>query len=145
MLNAVVKYAKSPNGQLWIVQVYLALFFGLGSGLPKWLFPEAAAAAMPIELPRAFVLFIGTCEILGAFGLILPGLTRVRPGLTPIAAACLCALTVCATIYQLLARQPGSAVFAAITGLLCAFVAYGRWRRAPLPERSASRLAVAEA
>jgi hypothetical protein len=123
---------RQPNVQLWIVQVFLALFFALGSGLPKWILPpELLAANMPIPLPRAFVLFIGTCEILGALGLILPGLTRRRPELTPIAAGCLVLLTACATTYQLLAQQPGSAVFAAVMGLLCAYVAYGRWRVAP--------------
>ena len=138
-----MKYLKSANVQLWAVQIYLALFIGLGSGLPKWLFPDVVAANMPIELPRAFVLFIGTCEILGALGLILPGLTHIGTRLTPIAAACLTLLTVCATVYQLLAHQPESAIFAVLTGLLCLFVAYGRWRRAPRVSRQVPRLSLA--
>ncbi len=134
-----MKYVKSANVQLWAVQIYLALFIGLGSGLPKWLLPDVVATNMPIELPRAFVLFIGTCEILGALGLILPGLTHIGTRLTPIAAACLTLLTLCATVYQLLAHQPDSAVFAFVTGLLCLSVADGRWRRAPLAARSTPR------
>src|SRR5438046_3205389 len=86
----------------------------------------------PVPLPGGFLRFIGTAEVLGALGLILPGLLRIRPGLTPLAAACLVLLTICATVYQLAAHQPASALFAVVMGLVAAFVAYGRWRLAPL-------------
>ena len=56
-----------------------------------------------------FVLFIGVCELLGLLGLILPGVTRIQPGLTSLAAAALTLLTICATVYQLMAGQPGNA------------------------------------
>jgi hypothetical protein len=125
-----VQRLKSSNVQLWTAQVFLALFFGLGSGLPKLILsPEALAANMPIPLPHPFVLFIGTCEILGALGLILPGIVRRHLGVTALAAACLALLALCATTYQLLAHQPESAVFATVMGLICTYVAVGRWRR----------------
>jgi len=38
---------------------------------------------MPILLPGWFLRFIGVAEVLGAMGLILPGLVRIRVGLTP--------------------------------------------------------------
>src|SRR5919206_4490893 len=109
----------------WVLQVLLAVFFALGSGAPKLLIP-ADQLPMPIPLPQAFVWFIGVCEVLGGLGLILPGLTRVRPGLTPLAAACLVLLTICAAVYQVLAGQPESAVFALAIGAVCAWVAYAR-------------------
>jgi hypothetical protein len=87
---------------------------------------------MPIPVSHPFLLFIGTVEVLGAIGLILPGLVRIRSGPTPLAAAGLVLLTICAAVYQLAARQPESAVFALVIGLLAAFVAYGRWRIVPL-------------
>ncbi len=115
-----MSYLKSGNLWLWVLQVFLAVFFALASGLPKWVLPpEVLAQNMPIEIPRWFVVFIGACEILGAAGLLIKQVT-------PIAAVCLVALTMCATTYQLLANQPGSAVFALVMGLLCAVVAYGR-------------------
>jgi hypothetical protein len=119
------------NRALWILQVLLGLFFALGNGAPKLLLP-LDALPLPIPLPGPFVRFIGVAEVLGGLGLILPGLLKIRPGLTPLAAAGLVVVTVGATIYQLAAGQPESAVFAAAVGLLCAFVAYGRWRLAPL-------------
>ncbi len=115
---------------LWIVQWLLALFFILGSGAPKLVLP-AETLPMPIPLPGWFVLFIGVAEILGGLGLILPGLLHIRPRLTPLAAVGLMLVTIGATVYQLAAGQVGSALFAVAVGLLCAFIAYGRWRLAP--------------
>src|SRR6266508_85737 len=119
------------NIALWIIQTLLGLFFALGSGAPKLIVPlfmPDTPLPMPIPIPTPFLMFIGLCEVLGGLGLILPGLTHIRPGLTPLAAAGLVVITIGATVYQLAAGQPESAVFAAVVGLLCAFVAYGRWK-----------------
>jgi len=123
------------NAALWIVQGLLGLFFALASGAPKLLLP-AEMLPLPIPLPGLFLEFIGVAEVLGGLGLILPGLLRIRPGLTPLAAAGLVLLTIGATVYQLAAGQPESVLFAVVMGLLCAFVAYGRWRLAPHRGRS---------
>jgi uncharacterized membrane protein len=127
---------KNLSRVLWTLQVVLAVFFALGSGAPKLLIP-ADQLPMPIPLPQALLWFIGICEVLGGLGLLLPGLSHVRPSLTPLAAACLVVLTICAAAYQLLAHQPESAIFALVIGALAGFVAYARWRVAPL--RSGSR------
>ncbi len=82
-----------------------------------------------------FVLFIGVAEVAGALGLILPGLLRIRPGLTPLAAAGLVIIMVGAVGYSAAA----TAVIPLVAGLFAVFVAYGRWRLAP--HRGASRLA----
>lgn len=119
---------------LWVLQGLLALFFAGASGAPKLLVP-AEQIPMPIVLPQSFLWFIGTCEVLGALGLILPGITRVRPGLTVVAAACLVLLTICAAIYQVLGGQPMNGVFALVIGALAAVVAYGRARLAPIATR----------
>lgn len=116
---------RAANIALWTLQILLALFFALGSGAPKLLVP-ADQLPMPIPLPTWLLYFIGTCEILGGLGLVVPGLTKRYLAITPIAAVCLVALTICAAIYQLIAGQPGNAVFALVMGALCAVVAYGR-------------------
>ena len=130
----------SANGLLWILQVLLALFFGLASGAPKLLLP-ADVLPMPIPLSQGFLWFIGASEVLGALGLILPGLTHVQPRLTPLAAACLALLTLCAATYQLMGGQPSNAVFALMIGALAATVAYGRTRLAPLTATAVSVVA----
>ena len=70
---------------LWIVQALLALLFLFTGGMKLVLPIEELTAEMP--LPGLFVRFIGVAEVLGALGLVLPGLLRIRPGLTPLAAA----------------------------------------------------------
>ena len=39
------------------------------------------------QFPALFIKFIGLVEVLGGLGLILPGIFRRRPELTPLAAA----------------------------------------------------------
>jgi len=72
------------------------------------------------------------CEVLGALGLILPGLFRIRRGLTPLAAAGLVIIMIGATVITLIGGDLMAAVISLIVGLLAAFVAYGRWRLVPL-------------
>ena len=70
---------------LWIVQGLLAFIF-LFAGSTKLVLPLDKLAG-PVALPGLFIRFIGVCEVLGAIGLILPGLLNIRPALTPIAAS----------------------------------------------------------
>ena len=114
---------------LWIVQGLLAALFLFAGGLKLAMPIEELTTQIP--LPGLFIRFIAVAEALGGLGLILPGLLRIRPGLTPLAAAGLVLVTIGATGYQLAAGQVESALFPVAVGLLCAFVAYGRWRLAP--------------
>lgn len=123
---------------LWVVQVLLALLF-LFAGGTKLVLPPDVLASMgspnQIPLPGWFVRFVGVAEVLGALGLILPGLLRVKPGLTPLAAACLIFLMIGATALTMAADGIAAGVVPLVVGLLAAFVAYGRWRLAPHPAR----------
>jgi hypothetical protein len=89
-------------------------------------------------LPLVLVRFIGLCELAGALGLILPGLLRIRTGLTPLAAVCLAVLMICATILTpiLISPDPVMMLMPSIVGILVAFVGYARLRLAPLRTRS---------
>jgi hypothetical protein len=90
-----------------------------------------------MPLPGPFMRFIGVAEVLGAIGLILPGLLRIRPGLTPLAAAGLVIIMIGATVVTLAGGDVVAALISVVVGLLSAFVAYGRWRLAP--HRGSSR------
>jgi hypothetical protein len=81
-----------------------------------------------MPLPGPFMRFIGVAEVLGALGLILPGLTGIRPGLTPLAAAGLVIIMIGATVLTAAGSGIVPALFPLVVGLLLAFVAYGRWR-----------------
>jgi hypothetical protein len=89
-----------------------------------------------VALPGAFLRFIGVAEVVGALGLILPGLLGIRPGLTPLAAACLVIIMSGATVITVATMGVGLALIPLTVGLLAAFVAHGRWRLAPHGERS---------
>ncbi len=117
---------------LWIVQVLLALLFLFGGGLKLVMPVEEMIRQMPVSLPGGFLRFIGVAELLGGLGLILPALLRIRPGLTPLAAAGLVIIMAGATAVTLLGGDVLTALMPFAVGLLAAFVAYGRWRLAPI-------------
>jgi hypothetical protein len=120
---------------LWIVQGLLALIFLFAGGMKLVLPMQVLTQQMP--LPGPFVRFIGVAEVLGAIGLILPGLLRIRPGLTPLAAAGLVIIMTGATVITLAGGAVAPALIPLAVGLLSVFVAYGRWRLAPF--RGSSR------
>jgi uncharacterized membrane protein YphA (DoxX/SURF4 family) len=115
---------------LWILQVLLAALF-LFAGITKLILPLEKMAG-PIALPGSFLRFLGVAETLGALGLILPGILRTRPGLTPLAAACLMIIMIGATVIGLKTGPVSTALIPLVAGLLLAGVAYGRWRVVPL-------------
>jgi uncharacterized membrane protein YphA (DoxX/SURF4 family) len=120
---------------LWIVQGLLALIFMYAGGVKLVLPIEVMTEQMPVPVPGPFLRFLGVAEVLGAFGLILPGLLGIRPGLTPLAALGLLIIMIGATVLTLAGFVPGGGALALIplvVGLLSAFVAYGRWRLTPL-------------
>ncbi len=119
---------------LWIVQGLLALLFLFAGGM-KLVLPLEKLTG-PFPLPGLFMRFIGVCEVLGALGLILPGLLRIRPGLTPLAAAGLVIIMIGATALTVAAGAVAPALISLVVGLLAAFVAFGRWRLAPHRQRS---------
>lgn len=119
---------------LWIIQTLLGLLF-LFSGSMKFVMSVAEMTKDTPWMAGWFLHFIGVMEILGALGLILPSALRIRPGLTPLAAAGLVIIMIGATVITLGTMGIGPAMLPLIVGILCVFVAYGRWRLAPLSPR----------
>ena len=91
---------------------------------------------MNASLPRWFQLFIGIAEILAAVGLTLPGLTRIQPWLVSAAAAGLMIVMICATVFHLARGETTSAITTVVLLAMATFVAYMRWRVAPIQSRS---------
>ena len=123
------KETRIKNYALWVVQWSLALLF-LWAGGAKLVLPLETLNG-PVALPGPFVRFIGVAEALGAIGLILPWLLRIRPVLTPLAAAGLVIIMIGATVITLMGGGGALALFPATVGILAASVAYGRRRVAP--------------
>jgi uncharacterized membrane protein YphA (DoxX/SURF4 family) len=123
------------NILLWVLQVLLAMAF-LAHGL-LFLFPPAAMVEqMNASLPRSFQLFLGVAEVLAAVGLTLPGIMRIRPSLVSWAAAGLMIVMISATIFHIVRGEGTSAVTTALLLLAATFVAYMRWRVAPIRPRT---------
>jgi len=117
------------NILLWVIQILLALLF-LFAGGTKLVLPletlQQAGSPNQVQLPGLFIRFIGVCEVLGALGLVLPGLLRIRQGLTALAATGLAIIMVGAVIISIAADGIAAGIAPLVVGLLCAFVAYGR-------------------
>lgn len=113
----------------------------LGRGLMKITTPyDTLIVTQGMEwagmFPATIILVIGTLEVLGAIGLILPSVTRIMPVLTPAAAAGLALTMVGAAITHATRSEWGNIAPNAILGGLAAFVAYGRLSLLPIQPRS---------
>ena len=119
---------------LWALQALLAAVF-LFSASFKLVAPiDAIQAALPV--PEVFIRAIGAIELLGAIGLVVPALTRIRPGLTPLAAAGLVLLMTGATLLSpIFTGELASSALPLTLGVLNALVVYGRTRAAPTTPR----------
>jgi len=120
---------RKLNVLLWILQVLLAMLFTF-AGVMKFVM-SVEEMTKQIALPGWFLHFIGVAEILGAIGLVLPGILRIRTGLTPLAAAALAVIMIGATAVNLKTGQRGAALTTVVIGLLLVFLAYNRRRMAP--------------
>lgn len=118
------------NVVLWIIQVLLALLF-LFAGVTKLIMPVEEMTKQ-MAMPGMFLRFLGVAEVLGALGLILPGLFRIKTWLTPLAAVGLMIIVIGATVLTLKMGGGAMALTPLAAAILCAFVAYGRWRMSPL-------------
>lgn len=113
---------------LWVGQGLLAALFLFAGG-----FKLVASAEMmsqgPVVLPIAFLRFIGACEVLGAIGLILPGVFRIHRELTPLAAAGLVIIMIGATTLTAASGEVNGAIMPFVVGLVAITIARGRWTR----------------
>src|SRR3989442_7510664 len=87
---------STMNVALWMVQGLLAALFVFAGGANLVLPLDQMTG--PVALPGWFLRFLGVAEVLGALGLVLPGLLRIRPGLTPLASAGLVIIMIGATV-----------------------------------------------
>jgi uncharacterized membrane protein YphA (DoxX/SURF4 family) len=117
---------------IWIAQILLALAllvhsYGMlfASLNDKPFYAETYIYDIPVTLRRV----LGVVEFLAAIGLILPGLTRIHSWLTPLAAAGIVVLMLCAMYFHR-RRDESSCIrynaillsFASIIALMRAFV-----------------------
>jgi uncharacterized membrane protein YphA (DoxX/SURF4 family) len=114
---------------LWVAQGLLAVAF-LAAGVTKLRQPKEKLAknmSWVEDYSQPAVRLIGTVEVLGAIGVVLPALTGVLPWLTPLAALGLAATMVGAILTHLRLGERSAVVPPMVLLILAAFVAYGRF------------------
>jgi uncharacterized membrane protein len=118
----------------WVLQVVLGLYF-IAVGVMHFIVPEGLPEQMAwmYELPDGLHYASGAAEILGGLGLILPGLTRIRTELTPLAAAGLALVMIFAALWHIPRGETMNVVGNLVVVGLLGFIAYVRWRKHPLP------------
>ena len=89
------------NIALWVVLVLLAVVYGM-AGIMKSFQPKKARETLSWAKRHSdrFVRMVGTFELLGALGLILPALTGILPGLTLLSALGLSLIQVLAILTE---------------------------------------------
>ena len=117
------------NIALWIAQILLAGMYGM-AGSMKTMQIAKVREMMSWSKGRSdnYVRFVGTSELLGALGMILPVLTGILAWLTPVAALGLSIIQLLAIFQEHLPKKEYNVIPMNIVLLaLSVFVAIGRW------------------
>lgn len=136
-LSAAPAAHQALNTGLWVVQVLLFITFA-GTALWKVLTPIPQLAAMipwAGQVPAAFMYGTAAIDLLGGVGVLLPALTRIKPGLTAPAALGCAALQICAIVFHLSRGEAVNTPFNFLLVALSLFVAWGRRSKAPILPR----------
>ena len=124
---------------LWVLQWVFGLYF-IAIGILHFIVPDGLPDLMAwmYELSDTLHIISGTAEILGGLGLILPGLTGIRPELTVAAALGLLLVMIGAVIFHIPRGEAVSIGTNLFNAAVMAYIAYGRWKLAPLDSAEAT-------
>jgi uncharacterized membrane protein YphA (DoxX/SURF4 family) len=123
---------------LWIAQALLALTFA-GGGIWKLVTPiPELAAKMPWmgQVSPSFLHATAVFDLLGGLGVLLPSITRVKPGVTVVAALGCVALQASAIVFHVSRGEADKTPFNFLLVALSLFVAWGRRSAAPIAPRA---------
>lgn len=122
---------------LWVLQWVFGLYF-IAIGMIHFVLPDGLPELMSwmYDLDDSLHIVSGSAEILGGVGLILPGLTKVRPELTIFAALGLIGLMIGAAVWHAGRDEGPNIVTNVVNILVLSYIAYGRFKLAPLAGRS---------
>ena len=118
--------SKALHITLWVLQTLLAAMF-LMSGLMKVSQPIeklSQSLAWTAQVSELLVRFIGVAEVLGALGLILPSLLRIKPRLTVTAALGLALVIVFAWAFHISSSENGAIGMNVVLLSIAAFIAW---------------------
>lgn len=126
-----MKNNKVLNIGLWVAQVILFGMFAMAGFMKISQSISDLSQMLPwaSEVPALLVRLIGLSEILGALGLLLPSILRVKPNLTPLAAIGLTVVMLLALIFHVTRGEFEAIGMNLILGLIAVFIAWGRSKK----------------
>ena len=138
MPNQTAQSGRGIRIALWTAQVLLAAVFTMTGAMKVFLSSAEIVKAIPdfARMPLGLIRFIGIAELAGAIGLVLPAFTRIAPSLTPLAASGLTVVMILAALFHISRGELGPLGVVIALGALAAFVAWGRYKRAPIAPRT---------
>jgi putative oxidoreductase len=126
---------KGMNIGLWVAQVLLAVGFGMAGYMKLSMTTAQIAQVMP-GMSEGLLRFIGTVEVAGALGMILPAATRIAPILTAWAGVGLATIMVLAAGFHLSRGEFSHLPPVLVLLAFASFVAWGRFKKAPIAPRA---------
>ncbi|WP_417414908.1 DoxX family protein [Hoeflea sp.] len=127
------------NIGLWAAAIVLALLYAMSVYMKLFLSHTEMVAmglAWAEKAPLGLVRFIGTMELLGVLGLILPAATRIQPKLTVYAAVGLAVIQVLAIPFHIYRGEFVALPFNLIYLGLAVLIIWGRSRKAVITPRA---------
>jgi uncharacterized membrane protein len=119
---------------LWVAQGLLAAVFALSGAIKLARSREQLRERLPWveDFSDSTVKLIGTAELLGAIGLLLPPLLDIAPWLAAVAATGLATMMVLAALTHVRRKEPAGIVVTLTLGAIAVFIAWGRFGPEPL-------------
>jgi hypothetical protein len=122
---------------LWAAQLIVFILFTL-FGSMKLFMPIDRLAEMwvwPGQVASWFLHFTGVLDVAGGIGVLLPAVTRIRPGLTVLAALGCALLQIVAIIFHLSRGEAAAVPLNLVLLALSTFIFWGRSKKAPIAPR----------
>ena len=119
------------NILLWILQIMLALHTVTGA---IWKFSNSGTVESLQAIPHGVWTLLSIIEFFCALGFILPLIFKRLGRLAPIAAVCIAAEMLLFIVLSIFsdATNCGEIIYWLVVGLICGFIAYGRFVLKPV-------------
>ena len=132
-MTIVQKSSKAMHITLWVAQIVTAVLLLMGT-IMKFMPIEKISVMMPWtgQVTSSVVRLMGIIDLLGAMGLVLPAVFRIKPQLTVWAAVGVILLMLCAIVFHISRGEASVIGFNIFTAGLAAFIVWGRYKKAPI-------------
>ncbi|WP_037154869.1 DoxX family protein [Rhizobium freirei] len=130
--------SRGLNIGLWAAQTLIFVSFAV-FGFMKMFMPVDTLAAMwvwPGQLPTWFLRLMGLVDAAGGAGVFLPAVTRIKPGLTVLAALGCVVLQISAIVFHISRGEAMVTPLNFVLLALSAFILWGRGKKAPIFPRA---------